>query len=131
MLVGALLMCFDTCRGLWYRCRMARRTPPRDPPPFERAEVLAAIPATLAFALFDHLPDTYLFVKDRHSRFVQVNHALVRLEGCHTAEEMYGRTDFDFHPPTMAAQYIAEDTRVMARREPLIDQLWLVAGADG
>lgn len=111
---------------------MARRTPvPRDLPPYDRLPVLAAIPATLAFGLFDHLPDTYLFVKDRHSRFVQVNAALVRLEGCRSADEMYGKTDFDFHPPIMAAQYIAEDNRVMAKREPLIDQLWLVAGADG
>jgi AraC-like DNA-binding protein len=111
---------------------MARRVAlAKDLPAYDRAAVLAAVPATLAFGLFDHLPDTYLFVKDRHSRFVQVNLALARLEGCRSAEEMYGRTDFDFHPPIMAAQYIAEDNRVMTRREPLIDQLWLVAGADG
>jgi AraC-like DNA-binding protein len=99
--------------------------------PFSPATVLAAIPATLAFGLFDHLPDTYLFVKDRAHRFVQVNAALARLEGCRSPDDMRGLTDFDFHPPTLAAQYVAEDDRVMARREPLIDQLWLVPGADG
>jgi AraC-like DNA-binding protein len=100
-------------------------------PPFAPQEVVAAIPPTVAFGLFDHLPDTYLFVKDLHHRFVQVNLALARLEGCHDASGMLGRTDFDFHPPTLAAQYVAEDDRVMARRQPLIDQLWLVANADG
>ena len=39
-------------------------------PPFDAAAVVAAIPAMLAFDLFDHLPDTYLFVKDLHHRFV-------------------------------------------------------------
>lgn len=132
MLVEGGPECFDSRRDLWYRCRMARHTPvPKDLPPYDRMPVLSAIPATLAFGLFDHLPDTYLFVKDRHSRFVQVNAALARLEGCRSADEMYGKTDFAFHPPIMAAQYIAEDNRVMTRREPLIDQLWLVAGADG
>jgi AraC-like DNA-binding protein len=97
--------------------------------PFAPASVLAAVPATLAFGLFDHLPDTYLFVKDRDHRFVQVNAALARLEGCRSPDDMRGLTDF--HPPTLAAQYVAEDDRVMAHREPLIDQLWLVTGADG
>lgn len=112
---------------------MAKRPAQRQEtlPPLAPATVLAAIPATLAFALFDHLPDTYLFVKDQFHRFVHVNSALARLEGCQDASGMLGRTDFDFHPPTLAAQYVAEDERVMARRQPLIDQLWLVPAADG
>jgi len=138
MLGGGSSTCFDSRRGVWYGYRMGRKRKLRrdrsrddDLPPFAPSQVMAAIPPTLAFGLFDHLPDTYLFVKDRHHRFVQVNRALARLEGCQNVAEMYGKTDFDFHPPTMAAQYIAEDVRVMAKREPLIDQLWLVAGADG
>ena len=99
--------------------------------PFTPDAVLAAVPATLAFGLFDHLPDTYLFVKDRAHRFVHVNQPLARLNGCSDATGMIGRTDFDFFPPTMAAQYVAEDDRVMSRGESLIDQLWLVPGADG
>lgn len=112
---------------------MAKRPAQRQQilPPLAPAAVLTAIPATLAFALFDHLPDTYLFVKDQFHRFVHVNSALARLEGCQDASGMLGRTDFDFHPPTLAAQYVAEDERVMARRQPLIDQLWLVPAADG
>lgn len=141
MVVDDLRMRFDRHRDVWYRCRMRHRPSVRRAtrgdalskplPPFVPDEVLAAIPTTVAFALFDHLPDTYLFVKDLHHRFVQVNLALARLEGCRDASGMLGRTDFDFHPPTLAAQYVAEDDRVMARRQPLVDQLWLVAGADG
>jgi AraC-like DNA-binding protein len=108
-----------------------RRPPATALPPVDAAAVVAAIPASLAFDLFDHLPDIYLFVKDRHHRFVRVNRALALLEGCRDADGMLGLSDFDFHPPALAAQYVAEDAGVMARREPLIDQLWLVAGADG
>lgn len=103
----------------------------RNPAPFAPEAVLAAVPATLAFGLFDHLPDTYLFVKDRSHRFVHVNLPLARLYGCQDAAGLIGRTDFDLVPPTMAAQYVAEDDRVMSRREALIDQLWLVPGGDG
>lgn len=99
--------------------------------PFVPSSVLAQIDATLAFGLFDHLPDAYLFVKDRAHRFVHVNAALWRLNGCRDAAGMLGRTDFDFFPPALAAQYVAEDDRVMAQRQPLCDQLWLVPGADG
>lgn len=110
--------------------RRARAIPPPSEP-FERSRILAAVSSDQAYALFDHLPDAFLYVKDRHSRFVKVNEALWRLEGCADESGMFGRTDFDFHPPALAAQYIDEDRRVMASGRPLVDQLWLVPGADG
>lgn len=81
--------------------------------------------------LFDVLPDTYLFIKDRQHRYIKVNHSLATLHGCASEEEMQGRTDFDFNPPALAAQYIEEDRRVMETGTPLIDQVWLVQSADG
>ncbi len=112
---------------------MARRRRIDAPPPesFDRNGILAAVTASDAYALFDHLPDAYLYVKDCHSRFVKVNEALWRLEGCTDEAGMLGRTDFDFHPPALAGQYIDEDRRVMAGGKPLPDQLWLVPAADG
>jgi AraC-like DNA-binding protein len=44
---------------------------------------------------------------------------------------MIGRTDFDFHPPALAAQYVEEDRRVMESGRPLVNQVWLVRSADG
>jgi AraC-like DNA-binding protein len=44
---------------------------------------------------------------------------------------MVGKTDFDFNPPALAAQYVEEDRRVMKSGRPLIDQVWLVQSADG
>jgi AraC-like DNA-binding protein len=100
-------------------------------PPFDPHGVIARIAADQVFALFDHLPQAYLFVKDAHHRFVQVNPAVWRLHGCTSAEQMLGKTDFDFHPPALASQYVDEDRLVMEGGNALIDQPWLVPGADG
>jgi AraC-like DNA-binding protein len=81
--------------------------------------------------LFDVLPDVYFFVKDRRHRFVRVNQSELRLHGCADETEIIGRTDFDFHPPALAAQYVDEDRRVMVSGRPLLNQVWLVRSADG
>ena len=73
----------------------------------------------------------YLFVKDTRGRFVKVNASMLALHGCKRESDMLGRTDFDFHPPALAAQYVEEDARVTESRKPLGDQVWLVMGHDG
>ena len=77
-------------------------------------------------ALFDALPDVCLFVKDRRSRFVTGNRAWLDMHGAGTAAEIAGKCDTDFHPPALAAQYVAEDRRVMKSGRPLRDRAWLV-----
>lgn len=63
-----------------------------------------------------------VFVKDRAFRFVLVNEALCRLVG-RTAEEMLGRTDYDFFPVEQADFFRAIDERVFsAGHEALIDE---------
>lgn len=96
-------------------------TPPR----------LADGAAIQALALFDALPDVHLFVKDRESRFMRVNTSWLAMHGCTSAAEAIGKTDFDFHPPALAEQYVAEDQRVMRSGRPLADQAWLVADHTG
>lgn len=81
-------------------------------------------------ALFDHLPDVYLFVKDRDHRFRYVNEAEWKAQGCRSAAEMIGKRDEDFHPPVLARQYVAEDVRVMETGRPCLGQVWLVSSAD-
>jgi AraC-like DNA-binding protein len=96
-----------------------------------QAAFFRAIANPLVLAeMFDVIPDAYLFIKDRDHRYVKVNRAELLLHGCEREEEMLGRTDFDFHPPVFAAQYVDEDRRVMASRRPLLAQVWLVRGAD-
>ncbi len=80
--------------------------------------------------LFDVLPGIYFFMKDRQHRFVWANHTELALHNCATKAEIIGKSDFDFHPPVLAAQYVEEDRKVMTTGKALIDQLWLVQGAD-
>jgi AraC-like DNA-binding protein len=82
-------------------------------------------------ALFDALPEVFLFVKDARSRFTRVNAAWLDMHGCRSPAEAQGKTDFDFHPPALASQYVAEDQRVMQSGTPLRDQPWLVADHSG
>lgn len=89
-----------------------------------------ADPSVLA-GLFDFLPGVYLFLKDHQHRYMKVSLHLAKLHGCRSDADMIGKCDFDFNPPTLAAQYVEEDRRVMQERRPLRDQIWLVQDAGG
>lgn len=99
-----------------------------DPDRFQR-RFFEKLDGSLALTpLFEYLPEVYLYVKDRRSRFVKVNEALWRLRGCESEAEMIGLSDLDIHPQHLAEQYIAEDRRVMQSARPLPNQIWLVPG---
>jgi AraC-like DNA-binding protein len=59
-----------------------------------------------------------------------VNRPMLLLHGCTDEGEMLGKTDLDFHPPALAAQYMEEDAVVIHSRKALCDQVWLVMGHD-
>ena len=101
---------------------MARHSHPGEKVPSQAEQILH---------LFDAVPDVFLFVKDRHSRFTGCNTAWLAMHGCSTAAEMRGKSDADFHPPALAAQYVAEDRQVMKSGRPLRDQSWLVSDHEG
>ena len=81
--------------------------------------------------LFDEIPDVVLFVKDRQSRFIGCNAAWLKMYRCRTVAEIAGKGDADFHPPALAAQYVAEDRQVMRSAKPLRNQSWLVPDLTG
>ncbi|MFM7290856.1 MAG: helix-turn-helix domain-containing protein [Planctomycetia bacterium] len=101
---------------------MARQPRRRVTPPSQAEQMLR---------LFDEVPDVFLFVKDRQSRFVGANAAWLAMHGCRNLAEVIGKTDADFHPPALAAQYVAEDRQVLKSGRPLRDQSWLVADRAG
>ncbi len=68
-------------------------------------------------ALIDHLPYR-IFLKDRDSRYLSCNAAYARDLGI-AAEAIVGQDDHAFHPAELAAQYQADDRRVMAAGEPV------------
>jgi AraC-like DNA-binding protein len=81
--------------------------------------------------LFEFLPQVYMYVKDGESRFVRANRVVCDVVGADHEAELVGKTDFDFFPPAIATQYVAEDRQVMSSRETLRDQVWLVPGTNG
>jgi AraC-like DNA-binding protein len=93
--------------------------------------MLSGFAAVQVLDLFDALPDVFLFVKNRESRFVKFNKAWLTMHGCATAADALGKTDYDYHPPALAAQYVAEDEQVMRSGKPLCDQAWLVPDHTG
>ncbi len=71
-------------------------------------------------ALIDQVPD-YLFVKDDQCRFVIANKALIGdLEN--GTLDVVGLTDADVHPPERAAEFMADDRRVLRSGRPMIDK---------
>ncbi|WDI41057.1 AraC family transcriptional regulator [Bremerella sp. P1] len=81
--------------------------------------------------LFEFLPEVYHYVKDSEGRYMRANRVVCRVVGVESDKEMIGRTDFDFFPPAIAAQYIDEDRRVIESKRPLSDQIWLVPNIKG
>lgn len=84
---------------------------------------------TLFRAMIDQVPD-YLFVKDRGSRFVLANRAVAEDLGL-SPKDLIGKTDFDLHPPALAARFFADDQGVIERQEPLIDIEEFVVDSSG
>jgi diguanylate cyclase (GGDEF)-like protein/PAS domain S-box-containing protein len=71
-------------------------------------------------ALIDQVPD-YLFVKDRENRFVIANKAVAADLG-RTPESIIGLTDEDLHRADRAAEFMADDSRVIRTGQPMIDK---------
>jgi diguanylate cyclase (GGDEF)-like protein/PAS domain S-box-containing protein len=76
--------------------------------------------ARLAVALLEGT-EVIAYFKDRDSRFVAVTRACARING-RTPEEMIGLTDADLTDPEHAAELRADELRVMATGEPLVNK---------
>ncbi len=95
----------------------------------KRAEEALAEERNLLRTLIDNLPDL-VYAKDTESRFLIGNTAIMRLMGATTPDELLGKTDFDFYPQELAAQYYADEQEIIRsgqplvnREEPLMDQV--------
>ena len=110
----------------WYVLTM----PTFAPATFQRAFFQRFPMAETVMSLFDSLPDIAFYAKDTQSRYIRVNGPCVASHGLKSEAEMLGHDDRAFHPPALAAAYIAEDRRVMSSRRAIAGQVWLVFHAD-
>ncbi|MCA9246697.1 MAG: PAS domain-containing protein [Planctomycetales bacterium] len=69
--------------------------------------------------LVERMPDAIYF-KDRASRFVRVNPGACRIFGASDPESVVGKSDADFFRAGEAAEYLADEQRVMETDQPLI-----------
>jgi len=81
--------------------------------------------------LFDHLPGTLFFAKDREGRLMAGNPAFVKRCGFHSEEEIVGLTDDMIFPARLAEKYRRDDERVMSTGTPLLGLIELFPNRDG
>ncbi len=65
--------------------------------------------------MVQELPEC-LNAKDREGRFIAVNDATVRLMRATSADDLIGKTDFDFYPAAVAEQFRKDELDVMNTR---------------
>jgi PAS domain S-box-containing protein len=70
--------------------------------------------------VIDNLPD-YIYAKDKQGHFVLNNMAHAKSFGT-TPLAMLGKSDFDFHPPELAAQFSADEKKMLETGESIINQ---------
>ncbi len=89
----------------------------------ERKEVDAQLQRErrLLRSLMDNLPDA-IFITDAAGRYAIDNAAHQRLLCVNNGQDVIGKTIFDFFSTEQAARYDADDRRVLATGQPLIDR---------
>lgn len=101
-------------------------------PPHSLRPIFETRPAAAALIeLFDYLPGVIFYAKDRESRYIAANRAMLVAKEVGDLADLLGRTDRDFHPAVMADAYIAEDRRVMESGRSLTNQIWFVVDRSG
>jgi AraC-like DNA-binding protein len=95
-------------------------------PLFEKCPTAAAL-----IELLDYLPGVIFYAKDRESRYIAANRAMLVAKEIEDPGDLRGRSDRDFHPAVMADAYIAEDRRVMENGRSLTNQIWFVVDRSG
>lgn len=81
--------------------------------------------------LFEHLPYTLFFAKNREGRLMAGNQRFVERCGFSSETMMIGHLDADIFPLNMAAKYRADDLQVMKTGEPLINLVELFPNREG
>lgn len=71
--------------------------------------------------LMDTVPDLIYF-KDMQSRYTRINRALARFFKIASPEQAIGKTDFDFYPHADAAEYFANEQRMLAGGPSIVNQ---------
>ena len=75
--------------------------------------------------LFDHIPETAFFIKDRLGRYIAVNQSLVERCGLEEKRQLIGRHVREIFPKELADLYASQDQAVLRTGRAIIDHLEL------
>lgn len=81
-------------------------------------------------ALMDNIPDL-IFFKDRESRFVRSNKAHLKNLGASHMDQVFGKTDLDFHADSAAHAFIEDEKRILETGVPIRNQIESNPAPDG
>lgn len=96
------------------------------PPGNQLSSFLTELAAPLVAAeLFDLVPDTVFFLKDRAGRYLAVNTTLVKRCGRQSKTELLGRTVAELFPRELAESYAEQDRAVLETGTPITGKLEL------
>ena len=94
----------------------------------QEAEMAIVYEQSLLLALMENISD-HIYFKDKKKRFIRVNKTKAEYSDI-TAEEMIGKTDFDFFPPKIAKESSADDDLVIETGKPIIDKVEKIIHSD-
>ena len=75
--------------------------------------------------LFDRVPETVFFIKDRRGPYVAVNQTLVERCGLSEKRQLLGRHVLQVFPTELAERFAKQDETVLRTGHPIIDRLEL------
>ncbi len=84
-------------------------------------EAARAHERSLLRTVINIMPDQ-IFARDQEGRFILNNLSDAQAMGMNDPEALLGKTDFDFYPPDLAAQYRADNEAVMRSGRPLLNR---------
>lgn len=84
---------------------------------------LQVVDVALLEQMFDFVPDTAFFVKDREGRYLAVNNSLIERHGLRRKEQAIGRKPSDICPGEFGRIPSQQDAEVLRNGRPLIDHL--------
>lgn len=96
----------------------------------KRAEEALATERTLLRSIIDLLP-ALVYAKDTACRKILSNRIDIEYMGASTEAEVIGKTDFDFYPKDVAAQFYALDQAVIQTGQPVLNHEEILVRADG
>ncbi len=85
-----------------------------------QSQWLAELRPGAVSSLFEFLPDTLYFAKDRDRRLMAGNRAFVERCGFSSEAEMVGHVDREIFPVEMAEKFRGDDKKVIESGEPLL-----------